>query len=254
MQNITVFNFDSNEIRVINLSGEPWFVCKDVLQAIQSSTTVTAVEAMVIEDLGDEFVCNQPLPTNGGQQSFLCLSEAGLTFFISRSRTESGKRLNRWIHTEILPAIRKTGSYSIPTPEPSGETGLALALRMTEILQISIKEQQEQAQLIKQQQSQLNALLENQAIAESELKSLPISPDLAAPKTIRSKINEVVRSYVRRTNANYADVWDKLYKELYYRCHYDAKARAKHRNKKPLDCVESDGLIDALWAITSELL
>jgi prophage antirepressor-like protein len=117
MNNLTVFSYETQEVRTLIIDNKPWFVAKDVLLAMQSTTTVTAVEAMVVDGLGEEFVSNQPLQTKGGTQNLLCLSEAALTFFISRSRTEAGKQINRWIHTEVLPSIRKTGSYSLK-PEP----------------------------------------------------------------------------------------------------------------------------------------
>lgn len=112
------FSYNNCKVRSFLVDSEPWFVAKDVLTVMESSTTVTALESMVVKGLGKEFVDSQPLETNGGTQQMLLLSEAALTFFLSRSRTEMGKQINRWIHSEVLPAIRKTGSYSIsPVPE-----------------------------------------------------------------------------------------------------------------------------------------
>lgn len=96
--------------------------------AIGSKTTVTEVKAIVQEDLGGEFVTTIPLQTAGGVQNTLCLSEPALTLFVSRSRTGLGKKLNRWIHTEVLPALRKTGTYTLPTtPQPETKPGCLLA-------------------------------------------------------------------------------------------------------------------------------
>lgn len=112
---LSVFDFQSKEVRVLNLSGKYWFVARDVLRAIKSSTTVTAVEEMVSKDLGKGYATTQPVLTNGGEQQLICLSEPALTLFISRSRTELGKQMNIWIHEEVLPSIRKTGYYVQPT-------------------------------------------------------------------------------------------------------------------------------------------
>ena len=49
----------------------------------------------------------------GRTQQVTIISESGVTFLVSRSNTESGRKLNRWIHTEVLPAIRKTGAYGV---------------------------------------------------------------------------------------------------------------------------------------------
>lgn len=120
MTSLSVFSFNDNQVRIVTVDGEPWFVAKDVLEAIETTTTVTALKTLVVEDLGEEFVINQHLQTNGGNQEMMLLSEPALTLFVSRSRTELGKSMNRWIHTEVLPAIRKTGRYEvIPQPEPT---------------------------------------------------------------------------------------------------------------------------------------
>ncbi|MCG5061341.1 MAG: hypothetical protein KA714_26075 [Limnoraphis sp. WC205] len=118
MTNLRVFLFDTQPVRILGTPDDPLFVAKDVLEAIGSSTKVTDLKNMIVEDLGKEFVTNQHLDTPGGKQEMLLLTEPALTLFISRSRTELGKRLNRWIHAEVLPAIRKTGSYST---EPASE-------------------------------------------------------------------------------------------------------------------------------------
>ncbi|MCT7965053.1 BRO family protein [Laspinema sp. D1] len=113
MTNLSIFNFNTNQVRIVIINGKPWFVAKDVLTAIRSSTTVTALKSLLVEDLGEEFVTSQHLQTKGGNQEMMLLSEPALTMFVSRSRTELGKAMNRWIHTEVLPAIRQEGFYSV---------------------------------------------------------------------------------------------------------------------------------------------
>ena len=107
------FRFQNQEVRVILLNNEPAFCLSDSLKAIKSNTTVTAARDQIEEGLDEGFVINQPLKTSGGMQNVYFVFEAGLTYLLSRSRTEEGKKLNQLIHTEILPSIRKTGSYSM---------------------------------------------------------------------------------------------------------------------------------------------
>jgi len=126
MSNLAVFEFEGKSVRVVEIDGEPWFVASDVLAAIGSQTKVTELKALIIEDLGDGFVTTVPISDSlGRKQHTLVLSEPGLTLFVSRSRTSLGKAMNRWIHTEVLPTLRKTGTYatvrpiSLPTPAPA---------------------------------------------------------------------------------------------------------------------------------------
>lgn len=113
MPNLQLFAFNDQSVRVISIEGDPWFVAQDVLTAIKSATTVTAAKTVIGSDLGEEFVNNHPLKTSGGIQEFTVFSEAAVTFLVSRSRTETGKAFNRLLHSEILPAIRKTGRYEV---------------------------------------------------------------------------------------------------------------------------------------------
>lgn len=120
---LSVFDFQSQKVRILNISGEPWFVAKDVLNAINSKTKVTDLKNLVVEELGDIFVTNEVVLDNLGRgNEMLILSEAALTLFISRSRTDLGKQMNKWIHSEVLPSIRKTGYYTqsslIEEPKP----------------------------------------------------------------------------------------------------------------------------------------
>lgn len=108
---IVPFQFESNSVRVVVNDGDPWFVLSDVLGAMESKTRPTDAKTTLQEELGNDVVTNYPLETAGGIQNVLIINEMSLTFLVSRSRTEIGKRLNRWIHIDILPSIRKTGGY-----------------------------------------------------------------------------------------------------------------------------------------------
>ena len=93
MTNLAVFNFNSNQVRIVGIDGEPWFVGRDVLVAAKSSTTVTAMKAMIEEGLGEEFVKTEPIQTTGGSQITLLLSELAVSFFLSKSRKSEAKDL-----------------------------------------------------------------------------------------------------------------------------------------------------------------
>lgn len=120
MTNIILFQFESNHIRTGELDGNPVFCLSDLLAALNSKTTLGDAKLAISDVFGEGYVINLPLETTTGIQDAVFVFESGLTFLISRSRTEKGKRMNRWIHAEVLPSIRKTGSYSIKpeTPQP----------------------------------------------------------------------------------------------------------------------------------------
>lgn len=96
--------------------------------------------------------------------------------------------------------------------------------------------------------------LEENAIVE--LKQLPASSVCAPGKTLRALINECVRQYATRNGGgkSYREAWNKLYSELFYRCSFNAKVRAKNSGKDKLDEVENAGLLEQLYAIALDVL
>lgn len=117
MSNLSVFQFESKDVRTLTdeRDGSIWFVLRDVLAAMGTSTPPNVAKSSVEEVFGDGY--NKVIPildSLGRKQNTTIVNEPATTFLISRSNTETGKRMNRWIHTEVLPSIRKTGSYSVP--------------------------------------------------------------------------------------------------------------------------------------------
>jgi prophage antirepressor-like protein len=150
MNTLSVFLFDSKEIRVTDQNGDPWFVLRDLLDAMESSTTVTAAVDVIKQGLGDEFVNDILIPDSLGrnQQTYI-VHESGATFLVSRSNTQKGRDLNRWIHTEVLPSLRKTGSYSV---QP-----MSLAQQALINAQALVEMENRQKRLEEQQQNLLKA-------------------------------------------------------------------------------------------------
>lgn len=150
---IVPFEFDSNAVRVIEIDGDFWFVLADVLVAMGSKSDPSTTKANLQEDLGKDTFNKHPLETNGGIQDVLIINEMALTYLVSRSRTKAGKALNKWIHTEVLPTLRKTGTYSIVKPK----TALELAREQVKLL--------EQLELLEAEKKLLEQ--ENQHLAET---------------------------------------------------------------------------------------
>jgi hypothetical protein len=85
---------------------------------------------------------------------------------------------------------------------------------------------------------------------DKEQSSMHQLPDIP----VRGKINMIVRDYAKRTGTAYANTWSQLYRQLYYRNHYDVQARCRHSGKKKLDQIEADGKMETLLAIASAVL
>jgi prophage antirepressor-like protein len=106
------FSFESVNVRIVDVEGDPWFVAIDILAAMQSGTRTNDALKTIREDLGDGYDKFVPiLDSLGRNQETLIIHEAAVTLLISRSRTPMGKALNRHLYSVILPTIRKTGKF-----------------------------------------------------------------------------------------------------------------------------------------------
>lgn len=108
---LSVFAFDSNAVRVLNRDGEPWFVAKDVCEvlAIQWKGAGSTGSLAALDD--DEKGVSS-IDTPGGVQELAVINESGLYALIIRSRKPEARRFRKWVTSEVLPSIRKTGGYS----------------------------------------------------------------------------------------------------------------------------------------------
>lgn len=136
MSKLSVLEFQEQQIRTIEIDGEIAFSLSDALKSINSTVPVTTAEKTILEGIGDEFIISKPIiDALNREQIMTFVFEAGLTFLVSRSRTELGKKFNRWLHTEILPSIRKTGKYEINKPK----TALELAKENLKLAEEQVK-------------------------------------------------------------------------------------------------------------------
>jgi prophage antirepressor-like protein len=131
MTSIILFQFEQSKIRTGEVEGKAVFCLTDLLLSMESKTESAKAKASIEEVFGDGVVIELPIfDSLGREQTALFVFESGATFLISRSRTEKGKRLNRWIHSEVLPSIRKTGSYSAPKPQTELERAKAYVVAL----------------------------------------------------------------------------------------------------------------------------
>lgn len=117
MNDLTVFNNpDFGEIRSMLIDSEPWFVGRDVAVALGFKDTVNALKAHVDDEDKKGWRITTP---SRGQQRMIVVNESGVYALIFSSKLPTARQFKRWVTSEVLPAIRKTGSYAVMTaPQP----------------------------------------------------------------------------------------------------------------------------------------
>lgn len=118
MNELQIFNNEEfGKIRTVTIDNEPWFVGKDVAEALGYTNPQKAVRDHVQED--DRGMNKMDTPS--GRQTLAIINESGLYALIFGSKLESAKRFKHWVTSEVLPALRKTGSYEMPKKKQSNE-------------------------------------------------------------------------------------------------------------------------------------
>lgn len=129
MNKLQVFNFENHKVRSILLSDEPWFVGKDVTKALGYDNPSKAIRDHVEEEdkrVGVQNVTPYIIDSLGRKQHPTFINESGLYALVFGSKLPSAKKFKRWVTSEVLPALRKTGQYQVK--ELSGSELMAKAL------------------------------------------------------------------------------------------------------------------------------
>lgn len=119
MKALSVFSFqESHPVRVVMVDGNPWFVAKDICDALGLTNSRVSLDALDDDEKG---VTSTYTP--GGNQKVSIISESGLYTLILRCRDAvkqgtTAWRFRKWVTNEVLPAIRKNGEYAFVEPEP----------------------------------------------------------------------------------------------------------------------------------------
>lgn len=129
-----VFHFDGYMVRTITgPDGEPWWLAADACGVLELGHVGSALRRLDDDEKGVLSV-----PTLGGNQDKSIINESGLYSLIMTSRKPEAKRFKKWVTSEVLPALRKKGSYSIPGVLPAGygsdDDPVAMALESAAML------------------------------------------------------------------------------------------------------------------------
>lgn len=116
MNELRIFNnADFGDIRTVEQAGGIWFVGKDVAEALGYSNPSNAV----ISHVDDEDKLRTQIKYAGQNREVSIINESGLYALVLSSKLPKAKAFKRWITSEVIPSIRKTGSYNKPSKQPT---------------------------------------------------------------------------------------------------------------------------------------
>lgn len=212
---LTIFTNDKfGDIRTVLINGEPYFVGKDVANALGYKDTSDALKKHVSND--DKLT--RRFADSGQNRSMITINESGLYSLIFSSKLESAIEFKHWVTSEVLPTIRKTGGY-VNNDELFIETYLPFADDNTKLLfSTTLETVRKQNELIKKQQKEI---VHKQEVINGLTDNIPIyeKPDI---------INRICR----KSSGGYADRYKELYKCFRENFHTDLVVKCKNYNEK----------------------
>lgn len=119
---ITIFNNEEfGNVRTLTINGEPWFVGKDITECLGYSRSTKAVSDHVDEEDIDGIPIQDSI---GRMQNTPIINESGVYSLILSSKLESANKFKKWVISEVLPSLRKTGTYTVMATQPSATSSI----------------------------------------------------------------------------------------------------------------------------------
>lgn len=134
MPDLKQFEFEGNGVRMMTRDAEPWFVLADVCRVLEISNVGNAAARLDEDEKGN--IRNTDVTSAGGNPFITIINESGLYSLILTSRKEAAKRFKKWVTSEVLPTLRRTGAYVMTSDDedlPSLADGKVFGCRVSKV-------------------------------------------------------------------------------------------------------------------------
>jgi len=222
MNDLQIFNTPQfGEVRVIERNGEPWFVLKDVCHALEMDTTQLK---KIADRLDEDEKGRIQITTPGGPQETWIINESGLYDVTIRSDKPKAKPLRKWVTSEVLPSIRKTGAYLTPAAEAQLRSELqALAKRMDDLtavndLLLDLDTRVLQLECRIDPPAGMMSIADIRPFASGNSARVSFTPGLAARKRWMRTTSEKLDLISTRFGTTHNEILHSLYQHLEKRC------------------------------------
>ena len=206
MNALQVFRYQDNEVRAVEVNGEPWFVLKDVCAVLGIGNS-----RMVFDRLDSDEKGVSQIDTPGGLQNVNIINESGLYNVILRSVKPEAKPFRKWVTSEVLPSIRKTGGYG------------QKALSPVEMFSL-------QAQINVEQERRLKAVEQKQAVLDGVMDVM--AAPMLAEDGWQEKAQKAINTAVERFQTNHQTFRAELYEDVERVGHVDLETRQTRLRKR----------------------
>lgn len=248
-----IFNHpEFGNLRCIEIDGEPWFVGKDVTAALKYANPQKAIR----DHVDKEDKLTERIVQSGQNRQMWIINESGLYSLILSSKLESAKRFKRWVTSEVLPALRKTGSYTIS----QGQNGQSKPMSREYLLATAFLESQKVIEENTREIARLSVECDNlnDQVSQDQEVIDAMTKDIT-PAEKRAVLNRLM---TYKHGAVAGSRWSILYREFEEKYHFNLDIRMRNYNKNPdnkkckskVDYVDRVlGMLDELYALAVKL-
>lgn len=215
MEELQIFNNEEfGNVRSLVIDNEPWFVGKDVAEALGYKNVRDSLARHIdSDDKRDGVVIHDPM---GREQKPIIINESGLYSLILSSKLESAKKFKHWVTSEVLPALRKTGSYAKVPTDPR------------ELLMLTIKAHEQTAQRVDVLEEKVSDLEKSTTIDSSQQYTL----ERIAKTTVISALGGIdSRAYQLMSRKLFSSIW-RDYKKYFKLGSYRDTLKTDYENAK----------------------
>ncbi|MFR3306570.1 MAG: BRO family protein [Faecalibacillus intestinalis] len=215
MNELQIFNNEEfGNVRSLMIDNEPWFVGKDVAEALGYKNVRDSLARHIdSDDKRDGVVIHDSM---GREQKPIIINESGLYSLILSSKLESAKKFKHWVTSEVLPTLRKTGSYAKVPTDPR------------ELLMLTIKAHEQTAQRVDVLEEKVSDLEKSTTIDSSQQYTL----ERIAKTTVISALGGIdSRAYQLMSRKLFSNIW-RDYKKYFKLGSYRDTLKTDYENAK----------------------
>lgn len=211
MNKLQVFCYQGNEVRTVEVNGEPWFVLKDVCAVLGLSTPARVAERLDPDEVSQTHLTD----SLGREQETTIVNESGLYHVLLRSDKPEAKPLRKWVTSEVLPSIRKTGSYNQKHLSPVEMFAMQAQINL---------EQERRLAAVENRQDELILQVQHNSDTMDKVTAAYTAP-LASGETWQESANRTVNSLVEQYGLNHQNFRRDIYAELEFTAGVDLQQR-----------------------------
>lgn len=237
------FSYSGIQVRTRVEKGEPWFCLADVGAVLGMRDPGNFLKTDWCDQEG---VVKLTEPTNRGAQELVFINEPNLYALVMRSTKQEAKAFSKWVTHEVLPEIRKTGSYSIaPVTDPF--------LAMLDGVKTLYVQQQELAARQSHVENRIDLLEREREESAERMMALPAEVQEPRQLSTRELCRQAVDELVRLTGVGHQETWRKVYREYDFQARVNLTVRSQRKRIGKLDWVEKYGDLELLYGIIKGL-